>query len=1069
MISAQSSSRQKRRSSAGQEDVQRVPQVRDEGFTVLASPDAATLDVVFVHGLTGHPEQTWTYYEQQASSDDPIVNSGLRSKVKRLLYSSSLGVPNTTKSKSVFWPQELLQNTLPDARILTYGYDSRIGHRLTQPVNQNTILDLGQNLLAGLEAQLKEALRRSEGHREHQRDFYSVYNSTIAFMFFGTPHRGAEPQGLVRNVAETVIRVAGFLPNETLINALLPNSERLKELREEFSKMLQTKRWKVVEDSSSNLDDPTIEVTQHIAGNHMQICRFKGLEDSQYEIVAAAFGRLVPSEPVDVHSANLYTEEQINALLGSLAFERMGARLSNIRKAHHETCLWLFEQSQFKAWLDRSKTAEDHGFLWIRGKPGSGKSTIMKAALLRTKKKRPNTAIITYFFNARGTDLLERSTFGMYRSLLHQLLTALPHLQQRFASEFQTKESHGNVADWTVEEIQDFLVNTIEELEKHSLMIFIDALDECEESEVRHMVEFLEELGRVSMRFETSLNICLSSRHYPHISIKKGISLVLEYQPGHDHDIVTYVNNKLIGDEGPQMEDLKSILFHKASGVFLWVVLVVPILNRLYDHGQVDAMRKRLGEIPDELNDLFTDILSRDANQKDRVILLLQWTLFAKWPLSPVELYFAVQAGTTPSHAWNLEQPTKQNVDKYILSCSKGLTEISKSQPPIVQFIHETVRVFLLQDNGLVKLQPERETSIVGLGHARLAECCFQYFTLHPISQCEEEIVITKFPFFEYAICNIFYHGDMAEYEGVSQKNFLRLFYKQDRAILEDWIYFYNLFERYNVRKYSPEDSLLYIVSNGNMANLVRALIEDSTDADGPGSRYGNALQAACVNGNGDIARLLIDAKADVNAEGGEHYHALFAAIYSKNGALVQLLQESGACFPLDMNILHRKLLTTIDRRFTLGVSILLNGGADVDFEANVDSGRKWTRIPLDVALQMENFEIINLLISSGAKVNAQGGKALQTASRIGKEAIVRLLLEKGADVNAHGDRDGTALYEASLQGHEAIVRLLLEKGADINAQGGVFRTALQAASLQGHEAIVRLLLKKEADINAQC
>ena len=165
----------------------------------------------------------------------------------------------------MFWPQELLQNTLPDARILTYGYDSRIGHRLAQPVNQNTILDLGQNLLVSLEAQrrpqpsrpiifvahslggilVKEALRRSEGHREHQREFYSVYNSTIALIFFGTPHRGAEPQGLVRNVAETMIRAAGFSPNDTLINGLLPNSERLKELREEFSKMLQSKRWKV--------------------------------------------------------------------------------------------------------------------------------------------------------------------------------------------------------------------------------------------------------------------------------------------------------------------------------------------------------------------------------------------------------------------------------------------------------------------------------------------------------------------------------------------------------------------------------------------------------------------------------------------------------------------------------------------------------------------------------------------------------------------------------------------------------------------------------------------------------
>ncbi|MCJ1378949.1 hypothetical protein MMC17_002048 [Xylographa soralifera] len=322
-------------------------------------------------------------------------------------------------------------------------------------------------------------------------------------MFFGTPHRGAEPQGLVRNVAETVIRVAGFLPNDTLINSLLPNSERLKELREEFSKMLQNKRWKVysfqeqygfpdlngkkvVEDSSSNLDDPTVEVTQHIAGNHMQICRFKGLEDTQYEIIAAAFCRLALSKLIEVHSTNMCTQQQRNALLESLAFERMSDQLSNIRKAHHET---------LKPGLIETKLQKNMDFFWIKSKPGSGKSTTMKAVLLETKRKRRNTAIITYFFNARATNLLERSTFGMYRSLLHQFLVALPHLQQKFASQFLTKGTCGNIAEWTVEAIQEFLVNTIEELKEYPLIIFVDALDECEESEVGQMVEFLEELG----------------------------------------------------------------------------------------------------------------------------------------------------------------------------------------------------------------------------------------------------------------------------------------------------------------------------------------------------------------------------------------------------------------------------------------------------------------------------------------------------------------------------------------------------------------------------------------------
>jgi len=48
-----------------------------------------------------------------------------------------------------------------------------------------------------------------------------------------------------------------------------------------------------VEDISSSFDDPTFETTQRIAGNHMQICRFKGLEDGEYKKVAAAFGRLL--------------------------------------------------------------------------------------------------------------------------------------------------------------------------------------------------------------------------------------------------------------------------------------------------------------------------------------------------------------------------------------------------------------------------------------------------------------------------------------------------------------------------------------------------------------------------------------------------------------------------------------------------------------------------------------------------------------------------------------------------------------------------------------------------------
>jgi hypothetical protein len=47
-----------------------------------------------------------------------------------------------------------------------------------------------------------------------------------------------------------------------------------------------------VEDPSSTFGDPTIEITQHIASDHMGMVRFRGLEDGEYEKVAAAFHRI---------------------------------------------------------------------------------------------------------------------------------------------------------------------------------------------------------------------------------------------------------------------------------------------------------------------------------------------------------------------------------------------------------------------------------------------------------------------------------------------------------------------------------------------------------------------------------------------------------------------------------------------------------------------------------------------------------------------------------------------------------------------------------------------------------
>ncbi|KAF2231204.1 hypothetical protein EV356DRAFT_429177, partial [Viridothelium virens] len=530
-------------------------------------------------------------------------------------------------------------------------------------------------------------------------------------------------------------------------------------------------------------------------------------------------------------------------LIESLNFPREDARLRNVKRAHGKTCLWIFSQAEFKQWRDARNVAEHHGFLWIKGKPGSGKSTIMKAYDVR--KKKANEVVIAYFFNARATDVLEKSSLGMYRSLVRQLLRALPHLEDAFLEQFHTKANKGDADPWTSTELQEFILQVAESLGHRSLTVFIDALDEGQEDDIRSMIQFLEELGQVSVDSQVSLRICLSSRHYPCIRIKKGIDLVVDSQPGHNNDIASYVNDHLKIDDSTQTEALKQKICAKASGVFLWIVLVIPILNKQADHGHIDAMNKCLDDIPPELDDLFARILERDTENRGEVLRSLQWALYAQRPLSPVELYLAIKAGSESPDELTSEIPHEEAIRRYLLSCSKGLTEVSSSEPPIIQFIHETVRSFLLKENGLTDLQSDLGQSSPGRSHQQLRQNCFRYLLLvdglpqfDEVSlgkrkrnatsegkQMDENVkddISREFPFTEYAVKNVFLHAEAAQSHGLSQRAFLKHLAGEANAAFRKWILLYNIFQRYRIRRYTPRASLLYITSDHNLINLVK-------------------------------------------------------------------------------------------------------------------------------------------------------------------------------------------------------------------------------------------------------
>lgn len=188
------------------------------------------------------------------------------------------------------------------------------------------------------------------------------------------------------------------------------------------------------------------------------------------------------------------------------------------------------------------------------------------------------------------------------------------------------------------------------------------------------VVSFLELLSIDAFNSETSLHIGLSSRYYPNIDMKKRLELKLDEEAGHHEDIALYISDKLIVKNAKIEEEL----MRKANHVFMWVVLVVELLNQAFKDGNVRAMENKLRELPGDLDRVFSDILSKDVPDKKETILMLQWVLFAGRLLKPEELYFAVLAKATTDGpgAWNRSLETDETIQRYITRTSKGLIEV---------------------------------------------------------------------------------------------------------------------------------------------------------------------------------------------------------------------------------------------------------------------------------------------------------------------------------------------------------------------------------------------------------
>ncbi|KAJ5982693.1 Pfs NACHT and ankyrin domain protein [Penicillium sp. IBT 35674x] len=791
---------------------------------------------------------------------------------------------------------------------------------------------------------------------------------------------------------------------------------------------------------------------------------------------AAAYAReLIEEIP---HTHKRLSSGRRESLLESLRFDNIDSRKLDIKKAHAKTCRWLLSHPNYEEWLDSVNLSQHNGFLWISGKPGVGKSTIMKYAYLNLKRnpRFRSSVIASFFFNARGQSL-EKSLNGMYRSLLLQLLEGYPDLQTILDDPDVISQCQNGCPPLNV--LEELFSTAISALGDRIFTCFVDAVDECDKRQVMDMVRCFQDLAEQSTAKNIAFRVCFSSRHYPIISIRRGIRLTLEDQQGHTEDLVAYVASRLVVTDIALNKELQSKIIEKAAGVFLWVFLVVDMLNEEDRSRGGMSLRRILAELPTDLSKLFRDLLRRDKDDMEALLLSVIWILYAERPLKPNEYYHAIWSGLSLEGLVDDQQiPDATSPDpkgltekfaRYISSSSKGLAEATTGNQPTVQFIHQSVRDFLVEDQGLLELWPDIGHNYASLSHQILRQCCRFYLShssvrqvvrrllLEPHSGMRPEI-LEDYPLLKYANQHILYHANAAA-QVCPQDEFLSKF------LDFEWIQLNNLFEKFKIRRFSQNTSPFYILAEKGLSELIRTIGHNDSQDNKRQGRYKYPIFAALASGSKETVAAVLGLSSIVHngidiLEGFESHSPIMGRA-KRLYRIVNLLQSEQTINQVDKGG-HTPLTRASMNGHESIARTLIEKGAEIEA---IDKDR---RSPLHLASMNGHEAVARFLIQKGAGVYAKDSEertSLHLASRNGHEAVARLLVVQGVDIDAIDKYGWTPIHLASMNGHEAMVRLLVAEGAEIEAIDKERRSPLHLASMDGNEAVVRFLIQKGAGV----
>ncbi|KAI1768465.1 hypothetical protein GGR53DRAFT_478214 [Hypoxylon sp. FL1150] len=396
---------------------------------------------------------------------------------------------------------------------------------------------------------------------------------------------------------------------------------------------------------------------------------------------------------------------------------------------HREFVEWLREEINPSA-VNDVLTPHKRSIYHIAGKPGAGKSTLMKFLCenqttidyLKEWVGEKRLICAKAFFWRLGEEE-QKNLAGLRNCLLHQILTAAPELIPIvFPSNWES--DYTNLTCVPADSVFNTLLKDGRVFEKYKMIFFIDGLDEYQGRPTELIRKILGWTAGNSANFK----ICLSSREWNEFEVGFSGCPRLRIQDWTRDDIQVFVQDSFEGIghlstsiNKSDLNTIANVVVDKAEGVFLWVRVVLAAIEQGVLNGDdFQDLQRKTNAFPAELKDLyqhlFDSIPEYDRRKAFEVLLFALHNTYEDKPLLQYKFLndfvknpdFAMEMPTQPLSEEEVRRFT-QNTSRQINGRCKGFLEIFKPKKEYyngdehVRLMHSTAAGFLASRRDTLK------------------------------------------------------------------------------------------------------------------------------------------------------------------------------------------------------------------------------------------------------------------------------------------------------------------------------------------------------------------------------